>query len=356
MAALVPGFCDAFAALGIDFASLRRVLTKPLRPVWVTPDSVLPGEGGSGGDDDNEDDSEEEAGVVFKDFRPIICCTASRRTLDPEAADDDGGATRGYAYVQGAADDTENWAAGLTAPLFWAYRERLLDFATTRSDAELLALIADVVEAETKRARGGLSLSSLSPPSSSSSAPKEDDDDDGDRKRAGPGVFVTTLAALPRAPRDGECHVVLLDDGPATPQEEWAVSHSRIEVRLGRHKTANKNLRHALPEIMAFVARFLARLGRETHGAAAAVVFACASATDLSVGAALAALCWFESSDERGLRPPRDDASASSTPARMSKDVVNVRRAAVMMALPHANPSRATLQSVNSFLMDWRRR
>jgi tRNA A64-2'-O-ribosylphosphate transferase len=55
-----------------------------MRPLWITQDMGIPDE------------------VVFTDFHPIICCTASKRIYGGEGAD--GG------YIQGAGDDSEGWA------------------------------------------------------------------------------------------------------------------------------------------------------------------------------------------------------------------------------------------------------
>jgi tRNA A64-2'-O-ribosylphosphate transferase len=55
---------------------------------------------------------------IFEDYHPVICCTVSRRVAGGELSE--GG------YIQGAGDDTENWAHGLSPPVFWANREVLL--------------------------------------------------------------------------------------------------------------------------------------------------------------------------------------------------------------------------------------
>ncbi|KAK5630956.1 hypothetical protein RRF57_006671 [Xylaria bambusicola] len=97
----------ALKALDIDIAALRQHIHKPLRPVWVTQESQLI-----------------PADHIFDDFHPVICCTSSRRVPGGEMSE--GG------YIQGAGDDTENWALGLTAPLFWNNASTLL--ATLESD------------------------------------------------------------------------------------------------------------------------------------------------------------------------------------------------------------------------------
>src|SRR6266487_750297 len=92
--ALLPSFLRALQALNIPIETLRSHISKPLRPIWVTPESDLAKTSG-----------------IFEDFHPIICCTVSRRVSGGEISE--GG------YIQGAGDDTENWAHGLTPSIFW---------------------------------------------------------------------------------------------------------------------------------------------------------------------------------------------------------------------------------------------
>jgi tRNA A64-2'-O-ribosylphosphate transferase len=99
------------------------------------------------------------------------------------------------------------------------------------------------------------------------------------------------------------------------------------------------------PEICAFASKFLASLDPadvpQSH-----LVVACDSGKDLSVGTALALDCYLF--DEQGkFRIPDKDVN-------FTKSLVKIRLGSIMTTFPEANPSRATLQSVNSFLMDWR--
>lgn len=103
-------------------------------------------------------------------------------------------------------------------------------------------------------------------------------------------------------------------------------------------------MRPALPEICAFAAKFLAQTPEDSQRR---IVIACESGKDLSVGTALAISCYLF--DEKGnFRQPETDTS-------FTKTLVKSRLGSIMTAHPEANPSRSTLQSVNSFLMDWRR-
>jgi tRNA A64-2'-O-ribosylphosphate transferase len=89
IAVRLEGFLQSFLTIDIDYATMRAQITKPLRPMWVTPESYI----------SSED-------TIFDGYHPIICCTASRRVPGGEVSE--GG------YIQGSGDDTENWAFSLT--------------------------------------------------------------------------------------------------------------------------------------------------------------------------------------------------------------------------------------------------
>jgi tRNA A64-2'-O-ribosylphosphate transferase len=120
-----------------------------------------------------------------------------------------------------------------------------------------------------------------------------------------------------------------------------------LEVGIGKGKGASRLLRDALPRICEFVLGYLRRSEAREGGSQKKVVVLSESEKDLSVGVALAVYCWcFD--DDGSVR--LDDKEVS-----FNKAAIRVRLGHIITALPEANPSRATLQSVNSFLMDWRR-
>ncbi|GKT99925.1 initiator trna phosphoribosyl transferase [Fusarium langsethiae] len=287
ISALIPGFVASLKALNLN---LPTCLTKPLRPFWVTPDSTLP--------------SPEDTESLFEDFRPVICCTASRRVVGSEM--DEGG------YIQGAADDTEMWAHGLEAPLFWDNIDELLE----TPEAELPDLISRLVDeqATTKK-------------------------DEGSQTQIVPHISVCALP-LPAMPT--ECRIAITQD--ATPKDSWLNSKTYMQAGLGKSKLASRNLRTALPDICDFAAKYLASV--EESGEQRIVV-ACESGKDLSVGVALAISCYLFD-DEGKVRDSTKNVS-------FTKTLIKSRLGLIMTAYPGANPSRATLQSVNSFLMDWRK-
>ncbi|RKU43400.1 hypothetical protein DL546_002715 [Coniochaeta pulveracea] len=242
-------FVENFQRLGVDVAGLREKLChgekgeKPLRPLWRTQDDPFPEEGEK---------------LVFEEFYPVVCCTSSRRVAGAEMSE--GG------YIQGAGDDTENWAHGLTAPIFWEHADELLQTA----EGQLPELIE---------------------------------------------------------------------------KESWAKSKTVLEVGLGKNKVAGRNLRHALPTICGFVQDFLQANAQTLEKVK--IIVACETGKDLSVGTVLALDCWcFDDGGE--LR----EIGASPT---FTKTDIRVRLGRIMTAMPEANPTRTTLQSVNSYLMDWRK-
>ncbi|POR37936.1 tRNA A64-2'-O-ribosylphosphate transferase [Tolypocladium paradoxum] len=294
VAALIPSFVAALRALDL---ALPTALTKPLRPLWVTPDSLPEPRAGAGG-------------ALFDEYRPVICCTASRRVVGSEV--DEAG------YVQGAADDTENWACGLTPAVFWAHVDELL----AAPEADLPALISQLVSQHESLRRD---------PSPAS------------YKRLTPQISVCHLPLSPPT-TPTTCHIALTT--ASTPKDAWLKSPTCLEAGLGKSKTASRNLRLALPDMCAFAAGFLGK-GPSSGDGPRQVVVACDSGKDLSVGAALALSCHLFDDGGR-LRVPGEAAS-------FTKALVKARLGAIMTAYPEANPSRQTLQSVNSFLMDWRR-
>ncbi|KXX80916.1 hypothetical protein MMYC01_203547 [Madurella mycetomatis] len=322
--ARLPGFVASFGALAIDPAPLREQLGgKPLRPVWVTPASE---------EDDQEDEEGGEDGYVValdlardgSAFHPVVCCTSSRRVAGVGAE-----IAGGTGYIQGAGDDTENWAMGLTAAAFWRHQDELLAAA----EGELPGLIARLLLLTAAEGEGGGDTTATAR---------------GLRRVApGIGVFVGTLAAKETALSEGSCVVTLVSK--STERTTWVKSAAWMEAGLGKSKAASRSLRDALPQICEFVSRFL-RIEAELSGNGTPerkVVILCDSGKDLSVGIALAIYCWcFD---------PCGNVRVGDERESFNKTAIRVKLGHIMTTMPDANPSRATLQSVNSYLMDWRK-
>lgn len=295
ISALLPGFVASLRELKLE---MPTCLTKPLRPFWVTQDSPLP-------------ETEEEEGVpptIFEDYRPVICCTASRRVLGGSEMDEAG-------YIQGAGDDTENWAHGLTPPVFWAHADELLATAEADLPERIEALVR---EDEAGKVGGESPVKELS--------------------------SYISVCPLPLGEKaEGCCYIALTEE--VSPKETWVESPVSMKVGVGKSKAASRNLRLALPDICSFAAAYLK--SSSSQGRQPRLILACHSGKDISVGTALALSC-FLLDDEGNIRTGTDEIN-------FTKTLVKVRLGKIMTVYPEANPSRSTLQAVNSFLMDWRK-
>lgn len=96
---------------GADIASLSGTLKKPLRPLWISQQSVIW--------------LNEVPDHDSWDFTPIILVSASSST---------GGVYQqrtssefSWSYISGAGDDEETWARGLTPTLFWKHAYDLIN-------------------------------------------------------------------------------------------------------------------------------------------------------------------------------------------------------------------------------------
>lgn len=295
--ARIPDFVASFKLLGLDLPSFRAKLTKPLRPVWTVQDAAYY----------SVPDLESPSS-----HHPVVCCTSSRRVAGAELSE--------AGYVQGAGDDTENWALGLTAPLFWAHADDLLSAPEADLPGLIAALVAGAGAGAGAQGGGG-----------------------GGARRLTPHISVCPLPIGGEA-KNANANACLVSIVPAATEEsEWEKSRSELEVGIGRGKLASRGLRRALPVICDFVSRFL-----QAEQPGGVVLVGCESGRDLSVGVALAldCRCFGDDGEVR-----RGDEEAPG----FTKDGIRVRLGRIMTAMPEANPSRATLQSVNSFLMDWRR-
>ena len=285
--ALLSSFLTSLEVLNLSIESFKSQVSKPLRPIWITPDSSLtPTES------------------VFEEFHPIICCTVSRMSTGREPSE--------AGYIQGAGDDTENWACGLTPSVFWTNHLALL----TASENDLPGLIKQLVlQFESS---GYISNVKVLKPTSC--------------------LFVGTLNETTNA--DYGCVVTLLPK--VTNQSTWRRSAGCLDVGLGPHKVGSRNLRIALPAIVTFVkARLIAVKEKSKERG---IIIACESGKDLSIGVALALLCLLFAENGALLEEVhRFD---------INKTFIRRRLGWISVSVPDANPSRTTLQSVNSFLMD----
>jgi tRNA A64-2'-O-ribosylphosphate transferase len=288
IAARISGFVESLKTLDIDLATIRQKLTKPLRPIWVTPTSSLP-----------------SAPPEFSSFHPVVLLTASSRVSGSESTSDTG-------YVQGAADDAEAWAQGLTAPLFWQHSETLLSTPEDTIEEVIAGLVAQGDSSK------GSQLTAIGP---------------------GQRVAIGTIDAAETDARETDIVIT------ASPKES-EVLRTKMKVRylhltLADGKVGSRQLRHSLPNLITSVKAQI------SGSPMSRFVVADASGKDQGVGVALAILCLFIA-DDGNVRPVDE---IKEPPNGLNKQTIKQKLSWISIAKPDANPSRTTLQSVNAFLL-----
>jgi len=288
--ARLDDFVEQLKSLNLDLEHVRGRLNKPLLPLWVTQDLPLP------------------ALPPSTDFHPVILCTASRRV--PGGEDSEQG------YIQGAADDSESWAQGLTPTLFWQHKATLVE--TAEDD------LPDLIASLARGAPGsGQARCALIPPTGQ--------------------IYIGSVGAADEAPARFALHVTCTA-APTAPSQEGPRS---IHLACAPGKVGSRRLRHELSEILPA----LDALSPQTSDDGASlpnILVTCATGKDHSVGVALAILCLYV--DDAGRLVARGETGRRRR-GGMDKNFIKQRLSWIMVAVPDANPSRTTLQSVNAFLL-----
>ncbi|KAK4889013.1 tRNA A64-2'-O-ribosylphosphate transferase [Elasticomyces elasticus] len=227
----------------------------------------------------------------------IILVTASNR----ESA----GSHNVSKYVQGAADDHESWALGLDPAMFWANMQPLLE----TPESELPTLISRlVVEAQ---AATNVQTPTLVRPSTT--------------------IWIANNEAAEQLYRDFD--VVVHCNDVASVNVATTLKIRYVHLACSSGKNGSRELRKELEKLSTL---------RDMLSPMSKVLVTCETGRDLAVGAALAILCSLYSNDGTLL--------GRSTVA-MSKSLIKHRLSWIMVSMPIASPSRATLQSVNAHLM-----
>lgn len=227
----IEGFVTRFRELGLPFESLAQRLQKPLRAFWITPGATLC----------------KDSAQQFSGFHSVVLCTASKRVPGNESSE--GG------YIQGAGDDSEGWALGLTATHYWANRQRLL----ASTGEELPEVIAEVIQTMSESA---VSIASLIQPTT--------------------GLFFgNTYSTLSDREQSGNDAVISV--GSLDPDvEQGLTSYSRLQLSCGIGKKGSRELRSRLPGLSTF---FSASVPFTR------ILIQDATEGDLGVGVALVILC-----------------------------------------------------------------
>ncbi|KEF61137.1 initiator tRNA phosphoribosyl transferase [Exophiala aquamarina CBS 119918] len=290
----LDGFVRSFTQLGLNIPMLRTQLKYPIRIIWeINGRSRIDFE-------DEEYDSEAESvtsALEGNQANRLVLCSASQRVRGAEASE--GG------YIQGAGDDSEGWSHGLTAQTFWKHREELMQ----SPEDELEPLIETLLQRDKQESRSHVPAVRASTTS---------------HLYIGAGVSCNTdeYSLIVNCQNDGQ---------------HPTVDPRVLDLKCRAMKLGSKDLRDQLPLSSKVISEQLRK------DADSRVLVTCSSGKDLSVGVAVAVLC-LHYDDQGKLREP----GVSPT---MDKSLVKQRLAWITHSKPDANPSRATLQAVNSFLM-----
>ncbi|KAL9103678.1 MAG: hypothetical protein Q9163_001304 [Psora crenata] len=293
--ARMDGFLRDVKSLELDISGLRHCLKKPLRLAWVTPD-VSCGISSSAESATND----------------IICCTASRRVYGAEASGD--------GYIQGAGDDSEGWAHNLTPAIFWTHREELLSTAPHH--------LPDLILRYTTAT--GQSLAALS---------------------HGIRIGTTCIYIGYTGAVSADCQTTSFDgiiNCCQTSRNEASYTNANgtagafmtpklLQLQCGSGKLASRALRTQLPLVPPFI-ESIAHLKTTPR-----LLITCSTGKDISVGVALTILCKFFDSHYQFRPSPQKEV--------IDKTSIRRRLAVITASKPDISPSRATLQSVHSFLM-----
>jgi tRNA A64-2'-O-ribosylphosphate transferase len=278
----LPGFVSELQKLHLDLDDLRlRLRGKPMEAAWITPDCDLP---------------VEPPKTAVRNL--TVLCTASGRTVS--CANKPGS----FEYVQGAADDSESWACGLTPILLWLHIDELL----STDEDDLPGLITRL--ASTSSAQPEIRKPVPIPPTKN--------------------LWIASNASA--AVWSEEFDIVI--SCSQKPDIVLVKKDSYIHLPCSTGKNGSRQLRTALSKLTYLDGR-LKSSNR--------VLVTCHTGRDLAVGVALALICLFCDA-EGNLLSSRDTAV-------LSKAVIKHRLSWILLSDPTASPSRATLQSINAFLL-----
>ncbi|KAL2813253.1 tRNA A64-2'-O-ribosylphosphate transferase [Aspergillus granulosus] len=277
----IDAFMHSLKSLKLDLDDLRQQLGKPIRIAWANrtyfhPTDLLKG----------------------KDYNLFVLCSASKRVQGAEISE--GG------YIQGAGDDSEAWAHGLTPPVFWAHKPMLL----TQAEEDLPEVIEKLIREH--RQQSSNHQATLVAPTRN--------------------LYISQ--ADPSLVDSGLYDLVIDCNGKA---EATGGSPKHLILGCVSSKQGGRDLRNHLDRVRTFVN---SQLGSDSSRS---LLVMCESGKDLSAGTLLSILCLFynDAGEFVGHRPDQS----------ISKQFIRQRLAWIVSSKHDVNPSRNTLQSVNAFLM-----
>lgn len=284
----IDDFVRNARSLSLDIPELRSRVKRPLRPVWITPDTDI------------------ETVQISHDGThwPVVLCTASSRASNGNEQDPD--------YVQGAADDHESWAHGMDVGTLWRNEKDLLSAREDDLPALINELLAQRLNHIADRTR------TLIRPTNS--------------------IFIADNDAALAECEDIQVVLSCMPTADLKLQDKLERSDATyIHLICGSGKLGSRQLRAELLK--------LEKLRPLLRGHPR-ILITCSTGKDVAVGVALAVICMYYHADGTV-----NSAHQHGTRDAPNKSVIRQRLSWIMVSMPDASPSRATLQSVNAFLM-----
>lgn len=314
----IPSLVKKLKNLGIVSGDelLKQFGGKILRPLWVYPGSSL----FSSSTDiftGKQTRSQKWEKPEDQDFLPVILCTASYQCQD--------GVDKryGFTYVQGAADDHELWAEGLTPDMFWDNKNFLGD--ETKSEQELIEYVNTQKREATERTKKA-SGNDLNQCFSVDAITKE--------LHLGTVVDGLKLNEKLLSQLDSRYALTIVLSESVKIASIQENPNAKIYPLTSGSKKSSKELRSKLIEICPLIQASL--------NSPLPILICCNTGKDMSVGVLLATLCQNYEEDW-----------CIGSPNSFNKTIIRKHLTRLISHLKgrNVNPSRATLNSVNAYLM-----
>ncbi|KAI7848124.1 tRNA A64-2'-O-ribosylphosphate transferase [Circinella umbellata] len=283
---------------GINMESISKLVIKPLRPLWFTPQSSF-------FINDPPDYSDAP-------FWPVICLSASQ-------AVESGCQARpgGYLYVQGSGDDQEAWCHGLTPKLFWQHAEKLLNVGTSTECEKMTHHLVNQAKQASKN--------------------NEDDGEEEVEEKPYDIIQGTSIAIGSR--KSGKPPLCwknfdFIINCTQTHYEANTDHPNYLQLPIAEGKKGQQKLLECIPEALTFAKKPLSAQNR--------LLIHCAKGQDRSVGIALAILVYYF------------DINMNFIPKGVpcvDKKIIHDHLLKIISSRPKASPTRATLKKVNTYFM-----
>ncbi|CAG8497885.1 12941_t:CDS:10 [Ambispora leptoticha] len=308
IAARIPEFVEKLLDPKLHITKYLQKLSKPLRPLWITPDS-------------NIFDNQLLPDYTSLPFYPVICLSTSKVVaMGMESR-------QGYQYIQGAADDQETWSLGLTPSLFWKHHKEILDdscFDPVQCERKVREIVAYTkIESPKSPLLNGDSFNFLGNTNIAI----------GNRRSGCPPLcwryFDYIINCTPQGYNTSTNSSTIIQSTDISSENKT----NYLQLPIPEGKKGQHILFEMIPKALDYLKIPLMEHQR--------ILIHCEQGVDRSVGIALAVLVNYFDDNENGI-----DHEV------VTKDLIQRRLFFITSYRNKANPSRATLKKVNAFFMD----